>query len=168
MAMSLFNDSNKRIFSIKWSLGKWKMGIVRKSQKAKIGRFIQVSHSTSTARSNIHVKKVLLCICWDFKGIIYYELFKLSETSEYCQQKLIHLSNEIEHKSPFIGNGTRQVILLHDNVRPHMSKATLELIYFLSWQWNILHATYSSDLASTDHHLFRSLQSFMSISTNID
>ena len=37
--------------------------------------------STSTAKSNIHGKKLkLLCIWWDQLGIVYYELLKPNET----------------------------------------------------------------------------------------
>ena len=34
----------------------------------------------STAMSNIHGAKVMLCISWDQKGVLYYELLKPGET----------------------------------------------------------------------------------------
>ena len=34
----------------------------------------------STAKPNIHRAKVMLCIWWDQKGVLYYELLKLGET----------------------------------------------------------------------------------------
>jgi len=36
--------------------------------------------STSTAKSNIHGSKVMLCIWWDQLGVVYYELLKPTET----------------------------------------------------------------------------------------
>ena len=36
--------------------------------------------STSTAKPNIHGKKLLLCIWWDQLGVVYYELLKPNET----------------------------------------------------------------------------------------
>ena len=34
----------------------------------------------STAKPNIHGSKVMLCIWWDQKGVLYYKLLKPSET----------------------------------------------------------------------------------------
>ena len=36
--------------------------------------------STSVAKPNIHGSKLLVCIWWDQKGVIYYELLKPHET----------------------------------------------------------------------------------------
>jgi len=40
-----------------------------------------LSHvSTSTAKPNIHGKKLMLCIWWDQLDVVYYELLKPNET----------------------------------------------------------------------------------------
>jgi len=49
------------------------------------------------------------------------------------------------------------VILLHDNTRPHVAKATQDHIVALNWEL-IPHTTYSPDIAPSDYYLFRSLQ----------
>jgi len=36
--------------------------------------------STSTARPNRYGRKTMLCVWWDQKGVIYYELLKPGET----------------------------------------------------------------------------------------
>ena len=36
--------------------------------------------STSTAKRNIHEKKLMLCIWWNQLGVVYYELLKPNET----------------------------------------------------------------------------------------
>lgn len=44
---------------------------------------------TSVPRKEIHIKKVLLCIWWDMKGVIYYEFLAASEAATadlYSQQ----------------------------------------------------------------------------------
>lgn len=50
--------------------------------------------STSTAKPNIHCAKVMLCIWWDQKGVVFYELLKPGETinGERYRQQLIKLN----------------------------------------------------------------------------
>jgi len=51
----------------------------------------------------------------------------------------------------------KNVVLLHDNARPHTARVTRE--NFLGLDWSVLpHPSYSSDHAPSDYHLFRSLQ----------
>ena len=47
----------------------------------------------STAKPNIHGAKVMLCIWWDQKGVLYYELLKLGKTinGERYRTQLIRL-----------------------------------------------------------------------------
>lgn len=90
--------------------------------------------STSTAKPNIHAKKVLLCTWWDQKLVIHYEMLRPGQaiTSELYQYQLIRVNDAFEDKRPFTGSGRRTVILLQDNARPHTAKKTLETISDLS------------------------------------
>lgn len=115
--------------------------------------------STSTPKRNIHSKKVMLCIWWDIKGVLYYELLKPNETinSERYRNQLLRLNEEIENKRPFSGHGRRPIKLLHDNARPHVSKVVRDTLTSLGWDV-LMHPAYSPDIAPSDFHLFRGMQ----------
>jgi transposase len=94
-------------------------------------------------------------IWWDTEEIIHYEVLErnLTVTAErYCQQ-LRRLEEAIQQKRP----GRRhEVILQHDNARPHTSNMTKAAIQELDWEI-LPHPPYSPDLAPSDYHLFRAL-----------
>jgi histone-lysine N-methyltransferase SETMAR len=73
-------------------------------------------------KNDLHPKKVMLSILWDFQGVIYYELRPPNTTVDsklYCTQ-LENLKVALQAKRP----ERRIVWLLHDNARPHTSKVT--------------------------------------------
>ncbi|EGI58224.1 Mariner Mos1 transposase [Acromyrmex echinatior] len=49
-----------------------------------------------------------------------------------------------------------KVILQHDNTRPHVAKPVKETLEALNWDV-LSHLPYSSDIAPSDYHLFRSM-----------
>jgi len=67
------------------------------------------------------------------------------------------LSDALEEKRPFTGQGHRKVILFHDNARSRVAKATQDHIFALDWDL-LPYAVYSPDMAPSDYCLFRSLQ----------
>ena len=77
----------------------------------------------STAKPNIHGAKVMLCIWWDQKGMLYYELLKPGETinGERYQIQLIRLKRAIAEKRPEYGTRHEAIIFHHDNARPHVA-----------------------------------------------
>lgn len=87
--------------------------------------------STSTAKPNIHVKKVPLGVgrlAGYERQDVYHTLLKPGETTKLtrCRQHAINVSDESKRKGPYFGKGVRQVILLHDNARSHVAKGTKE------------------------------------------
>lgn len=114
--------------------------------------------STSTAKPNIHGKKLMLCIWWDQLGVVYYELLKPSETitGALYRTQLMRLSRALKEKRAHYYSRHDKIILLHDNARPHVAAPVK--IYMETLNWEVLpHPPYSPDLAPSDYHLFRSM-----------
>ncbi|CAK9833044.1 Histone-lysine N-methyltransferase SETMAR [Anthophora retusa] len=112
----------------------------------------------TSPKAGLHPNKVMLCVWWDWKGILYYELLPNNETinsEKYCSQ-LDELKTAIEQKRPELAN--RKGVMFHqDNARPHVSLTTRQKLLELGWDV-LPHPPYSPDLAPSDYHLFRSLQ----------
>ncbi|XP_035744177.1 histone-lysine N-methyltransferase SETMAR-like [Vespa mandarinia] len=113
---------------------------------------------TSWSKQGLALNKVMLCVWWDCKGIVHYELLPPGQTIDsnlYCQQ-LERLRQAIEIKRPELINN-KGVIFHHDNARPYTSLMTYQKLRELGWEV-LMHPPYSPDLAPSDYHLFRSLQ----------
>ena len=116
--------------------------------------------ATLTPKRNLHVKKVLLCICiwWDQHGVLFYELLQPDETvtGERYEQQLNKLNNAIQQKRPEWSKRKSKVVFLHDNARPHVCKLVKETLKKLNWEV-LAHPAYSPDVAPSDYYLFRSM-----------
>lgn len=114
--------------------------------------------STSTAKPNIHGKKLMLCIWWDQLGVIYWELLKPNETitGEVYRRQLMRLKEAMQRERPIFRNRHDKIILQHDNARPHV--AAVVKTYLEGQNWEALpHPPYSPDIAPSDYHLFRGM-----------
>jgi [histone H3]-lysine36 N-dimethyltransferase SETMAR len=103
-------------------------------------------------------KKALLCVWWDQRGLVYYELLKPGETvtGERYEEQMICLEEALDEKRPEHREWHNHLILLHDNAKPHVSKDVKTIINGLGWE-TLSHPAYSPDLAPSDYHLFRSM-----------
>lgn len=113
----------------------------------------------SQAKRNIHCDKVMLCIWWDMKGVVYYELLKPSETitGDVYRRQLMRLKRAIEEKRPEWVNRHNKLIFQHDNAKPHTANVVKN--YLQGQDWEVLsHPPYSPDIAPSDYHLFRLMQ----------
>lgn len=110
-------------------------------------------------KPNPHEKKVLLSVFWDYKGILSLELLQPNTTinAEYYCYQLDRLHNILSiQRSPKCN-----VILLHDNARPHTALQTRNKIVN-EFDWEILpHPPYSPDISPTDYYLFRHLSNHL-------
>jgi histone-lysine N-methyltransferase SETMAR len=107
-------------------------------------------------------KKVLLCVWWNYKGLIYYELVPDGHTinKEVYSQQLEKIYMVLLEKYPALVNRKR-VLLRQDNTRPHTVKKTLQKIEELESTELLLHPTFSPDLEPSDYYLFRSMALFL-------
>ncbi|GFW33308.1 histone-lysine N-methyltransferase SETMAR [Trichonephila clavipes] len=114
------------------------------------------------AKLGLMARKVLLCIWWDWKEIIYYELLLYGQTlnsDPYCQQ-LDYWKLLINQKRPELAN-KRSVMFHQDNARLHTSTVTRQKLWELFWEV-LMHPPYSPDLGPSEYHLFLALQNFLS------
>ena len=114
----------------------------------------------TTLKAGLHPRKVTLYIWWDWKGVLCYELLPEKQTinsNKYCSQ-LDQLKAALDEKRPELVNRKR-IIFHHDNSRLHVSLMTRQKLLQLGWEV-LIHPPYSSDIAPSDFHLFRSLTKF--------
>ena len=114
--------------------------------------------STSSAKPDRFGKKTMLCVWWDQKGIVYYELLKPGETvnAQRYRQQMINLNHALIEKRPEWDTRHERLIFQHDNAPAHTSKVVKDTISAL--RWDVLsHPPYSPDLAPSDYHLFASM-----------
>lgn len=117
----------------------------------------------STPKPNIHGSKVMLCIWWDQKGVVYYELLKAGETitAELYRTQLMRLKRALKEKRPKWETKHETLIFHHDNARPHVAQPVKRYLENVGWEV-LPHPPYSPDLAPSDYHLFRSMQNALS------
>ncbi|KFD56676.1 hypothetical protein M513_02352 [Trichuris suis] len=83
--------------------------------------------------SNIHGKKVPLCVWWDHHGVLYHEPLKSGQTvtaDVYCSQ-LRKLSQILREQRQKYAHNQGLVLLLHDNARLHVASVTKNTIHQL-------------------------------------
>jgi histone-lysine N-methyltransferase SETMAR len=109
-------------------------------------------------KAPLHPKKVMLCVFWDYKGVIWYELLPYGKTitARVYSHQLHQMAQSLQEKRPM----RSKTYFLHDNAKPHTANLTKKKLKALKWEV-LPHAPYSPDLAPTDYHLFRSLQHFL-------
>lgn len=107
-------------------------------------------------------KKVMLCVWWNFEGIVHFELVPDGRgiTAEVYSHQLERVEAVMRERYPALVNRKR-VLLQQDNAPPHTARRTQEKIRD-DLNFELLpHPAYSPDLAPSDYHLFRALAHFL-------
>ncbi|CAJ0938297.1 unnamed protein product, partial [Mesorhabditis belari] len=70
----------------------------------------------------MHGKKVMLCIWWNSKGLVYFEVLDLGQrvTGDLYKAQLSRVDQALRRQ----GNNAVTTKFLHDNTRPHTAKST--------------------------------------------
>lgn len=112
----------------------------------------------STARPNRFGQKAMLCVFWDQRGVVWWDLLKPGETvtGNRYQQQLTELDQKLKQNRPESNRRQHRPILLDDNATPHRTKAVKEMVQGFGWE-SLAHAAYSPDLAPSDYYLFSSM-----------
>ena len=111
----------------------------------------------TTPNSGLH-PKVMLCIWWDWKGVLYYELLLEKQTinSNKYSSQLDLLKIALNEKHLELVN--RKCIIFHqDDARLHVSLMTRQNLIQLGWEV-LIYLPYSPHIAPSDLHLLWSLQ----------
>ena len=102
---------------------------------------------------SLYPKKVMLCIWWDWKRVLYYEFFpeKPNNLFQHCSQ-LDWLKAALYYKNPELIN-KKGIIFHQDPTRPYVSSMTMQKLLQCGWEI-LIHSSYSPDIAPSDVHLF--------------
>ena len=104
---------------------------LRQPQAQKIICETRPSSQINDKAEYIHGAKVMLCIWWDQKGVLYYELLKPGEiiSGERYRTQLIGLKREITEKRPEYATRHEAIIFHHDNTLGPMLLFRLRTIW---------------------------------------
>ena len=106
--------------------------------------------------------KVMLCVWWNFEGVIYFELVEngCAINADIYTEQLDRVYAIIKGQYPGLVN-REQLLLLHGGASPHRAILTQDKIEELYGLELLLHPAYSPDLAPSDYCLFRSMSTFL-------
>ena len=116
----------------------------------------------SVVRQDRYGAKVMLCVWWNFEGIVHFELLRPGVTvnAGLYQQQIDRVYEVLKERYPGMVNRGR-VVWQHDNAPAHSSKTTKCKLEELEGIEVLPHPAYSPDLAPSDYGLFRSMAHFL-------
>ncbi|XP_026316211.1 histone-lysine N-methyltransferase SETMAR-like [Hyposmocoma kahamanoa] len=109
------------------------------------------------AKTRLSAEKVLATIFFDSRRVLLIDFLHDQRTvnaTYYCQ---VLQSAKTSYRNKRRGVPIRDVILLHDNARPHTALLTRDKLEELGWE-TLEHPPYSPDLSPCDYFLFAPLK----------
>ena len=103
------------------------------------------------------VRKIMATVFWERKGILLIDLLERGFTvkaNAYCET-VRKLRRAIQNNRR--GMLSSEIVLLHDNARPHTADRTAQLLQQFHWE-DFDHPPCRPDLAPRDYHLFMHLK----------
>jgi histone-lysine N-methyltransferase SETMAR len=116
----------------------------------------------SVPKQNQFGKKIMICVWWNFEGILHFELVpngRAINAELYCEQ-LDRVYDALVEKYPSLVRRKR-ALFQQDNAKPHTARKTSNKFEELDGVEVLPHPAYSPDVAPSDYGLFRSMQHFM-------
>ena len=112
----------------------------------------------TTPKFDFHSENMMLCIWWNWKGGLYYELLLENRTinSNKCCSPFDQLKAALKENNLVLDNRKHRVFH-QDNTRLHISLMARQNLLQLGWE-GLIHPPYSPDTASSDFHLIQSFQ----------
>ena len=107
--------------------------------------------ATPVARQDRFGEKVMLCVWWNFEGVLHFELIPAGRSinAELYSEQLDSVYEVISTRYPALVN-RRRVLLQHDNASAHRATLTQAKIQELEGIEVLPHPAYSPDLAVSD------------------
>ena len=115
----LTNGNNEQfLYAILTGHEKWCLYINMKQRKEWLS---PPKKGTPRLKQDLHPHKTMLCVWWDWEGIIHYELLERNQTvnAELYVQQMVRLKMAIQEKRP---NRQHNVLSMHDNAGPSCRK----------------------------------------------
>ena len=116
----------------------------------------------SVPKQNPFGKKTMICVWWNFEGILYFELVpngRAINAEIYCEQ-LDRVYDALVGKYPSLVRWKR-ALFQQENAVPHTARKTSNKFEELDGVEVLPHPACSPDVAPSDYGLFRSMQHFM-------
>ena len=109
------------------------------------------------AKTRLSAGKVMATVFWDFKGVLLVDFLHARRTVNVAYYCNLLEKVRAAYRSKRRGFPIRDVLLLHDNARPHSAALTQEKL--AEMYWTVLeHPPYSPNLSPCDYHMFGPLK----------
>lgn len=109
------------------------------------------------AKTRPSAGKVLATVFFDSRGILLIDFLHDQRTVNAVYYSELLQSTKIAYRSKRRGMPIRDVIILHDNARPHTAVLTRDKLEEMRWE-TLEHPPYSPDLSPCDYFLFAPLK----------